>query len=412
MRILMATAGSRGDVAPYTGLGARLAAAGHEVTLAATDTFASLAHGAGLGFRRLPGDPRAHGGAENGRELMRTAAAFVTDLGLGFADAVAEGTDLLVLSATTAPLGWHLSEATGIPVLGAYLQPTAPTGDFPPVVMAARPLGRAGNRLAGRFAQRMVDGIYAQAVAALRRDLGLAPLSASAMRRRQEHADRPVLHGFSTALVPRPADWRPGLEVAGTFWPHVGADERLPAAVEDFLRAGPRPVLVGFGSMASGEGERLGEIAVRALRGAGLRGILQSGAAGLTAGGDGGDDVLTVGELPHALLLPRLAAVVHHAGAGTTAAALRAGIPAVPVPVAADQPFWAARLAALGAAPAPIPLRALTADRLAAALGLVTRRQTYARAAARVARHMSGEDGAARVLEAVEGVARGAFAGQ
>ncbi|MEU6089360.1 glycosyltransferase [Streptomyces sp. NPDC047085] len=404
MRILIATAGSRGDVAPYTGLGVALAGAGHEVTLATTDTFAALAHDAGLGFTRLPADPRAHGGAGSGRELMRTAAAFVTELGRGFADAVAEGTDLLVLSATTAPLGWHLSEAGGIPSLGAYLQPNAPTGDFPPPVMAARPLGRAGNRLAGRFALRMVDRIYAQAVTGLRRDLGLAPLSARATRRRQERADWPVLHGFSTALVPRPADWRPGLRIAGTFWPHVPDGEQLPTVVEDFLRAGPRPVLVGFGSMASGEGERLGEIVVGALRRAGLRGILQSGAAGLAADAD---DVLTVGDLPHALLFPRLAAVVHHAGAGTTAAALRAGVPSVAVPVTADQPFWAARLAALGAAPDPVPLRALTAERLAAALERVTGSQSYARAAVRAAQHMAGEDGTGLVVKAIDRLAGG-----
>ncbi|MFG2881407.1 glycosyltransferase [Streptomyces sp. NPDC048297] len=401
MRILIATAGSRGDVAPCTGLGAALAGAGHEVTLATTDTFASLARGAGLGFRRLPADPRGHGGAGSGRELMRTAAAFVTELGRGFADAVAEGTDLLVLSATTAPLGWQLSEATGIPSLGAYLQPNAPTGDFPPAVMAARPLGRTGNRLAGRFALRMVDRIYAQAVTELRRDLGLAPLSVGATRRRLDTADWPVLHGFSTALVPRPADWRPGLRIAGTFWPDVDAGARLPAAVEDFLRAGPRPVLVGFGSMASGEGERLSEIAVRALRQAGLRGILQSGAAGLAADTTA-DDMLTVGDLPHALLFPRLAAVVHHAGAGTTAAALRAGVPSVAVPVTADQPFWATRLAAAGAAPAPIPMRALTADRLAAALGRVTNQQAYSRAAAQGARHMSTEDRPGVVLKEID----------
>ncbi|MGW3206892.1 glycosyltransferase [Streptomyces sp. NPDC001135] len=404
MRILIATAGSRGDVAPYTGLGAALADAGHEVTLATTDTFAPLARGAGLGFRRLPADPGAHGGAGGGRELMRTAASFVTELGRGFAEVVAEGADLLLLSATTAPLGWHLTEATGTPSLGVYLQPTAPTGDFPPVVTGVRSLGRAGNRAAGRFALRMADRVFGQAVAELRRHLGLPPLTPAAMRRRRERENWPVLHGFSTALVARPADWRPGLEVAGTFWPYVGAGEQLPAAVEDFLRAGPKPVLVGFGSMASGEGERLSEIAVQALRRAGLRGILQSGAAGLTA--DGNDDVLTVGEVPHALLLPRLAAVVHHAGAGTAAAALRAGVPAVPVPVTADQPFWAARLAAIGAATEPIPFAGLSADRLARALDRAVRHQAYGRAAATTAAHLAAEDGASRVRKAVEQLAQ------
>ncbi|MFI2645609.1 glycosyltransferase [Streptomyces sp. NPDC018610] len=405
MRILIAAAGSRGDVAPYTGLGAALRRAGHEVALATTDPFAPLVREAGLEFRGLPADPLGPGGVTDRRELMRTAAAFVTDLGQGFADAMADGTELLLLSTTTAPLGWHLIEATGTPGLGVYLQPTAPTGDFPPVVTGSRSLGRAANRMAGRFALRMADRVYTRAVAELRHRLQLPPASPSGTRRRQERANWPVLHGFSTALVPRPADWRPGLDVVGNWWPHHDVAGRLPTDVEDFLRAGPRPVLITFGSMAAGDGERLGGIAVRALRRAGLRGILQAGSAGLAA--DGGDDVLTVGDMPHALLFPRLAAVVHHAGAGTSAAALRAAVPAVTVPVSADQPFWARRLAAVGAATDPIPFGSLTAERLADALDRVVRQQTYARAAAGCARHMGTEDATGRTLEAVRRLAGG-----
>ena len=398
MRITIAAAGSRGDVAPYTGLGRELRRAGYDVVLAATDTFAPLAHDAGLEFRGLPADTRMRGGGSGGRELMRTAAAFVTELGQGFADVVDKNTDLLLLSTTTAPLGWHLTEAMGTPSLGVHLQPTAPTGDFPPVVTGSRSLGRLANRATGRFALRMADRVHEPAVAQLRRRLGLPPASPSETRRRQERANWPILYGFSTALVPRPSDWRPGLEVVGNWWPHHDPAERLPARLEDFLSAGPRPVLIGFGSMASGDGERLSEIAVRALRRAGLRGILQAGSAGLAADGD---DVLTIGDVPHALLFPRLAAVVHHGGAGTSAAALRAGVPAVTVPVTADQPFWAGRLAALGAATAPIPFRSLTAERLAGALGQAVRKQAYSRAAARAACHLATENGARRTLEAV-----------
>ncbi|GAA5053100.1 glycosyltransferase [Streptomyces similanensis] len=398
MRILIAAAGSRGDIAPYTGLGAALHRAGHDVALATTDAFAPLVRAAGLEFRALPADPAVRGGGTGRRELMRDAAAFVTELGQGFADAMADGTDLLLLSATTAPLGWHLAEATGTPSLGVYLQPTAPTGDFPPVVTGARSLGRPANRLAGRFALRMADRLYTQAVAELRHRLRLPPLSPAATRRRQERADWPVLHGFSTALVPRPADWRPGLDVVGNWWPHHDPAARLPARLEDFLRAGPRPVLITFGSMAAGDGERLSGIAVAALRRAGLRGVLQAGRAQLAADGD---DVLTLGDVPHAVLFPRLAAVVHHAGAGTSAAALRAGVPAVTVPVTADQPFWARRLAAIGAAPDPIPFASLTARRLADALGETVRQSAYTRAAAHGARHMATEDAAGHTLKAI-----------
>ncbi|MEY9996706.1 sterol 3beta-glucosyltransferase [Streptomyces sp. V4I8] len=398
MRILIAAAGSRGDVAPYTGLGAGLREAGHDVTLATTDAFAPLVREAGLGFTSLPSRPQAQGGVESRRELMRTAAAFVTELGQGFADAVDPGTDLLLLSTTTAPLGQHVAEAMGTPTIGVYLQPTAPTGDFPPTVMGTRSLGRPGNRIAGRFALRMADRVYAEAVTELRRRLDLPPMTPAETRRRQERENWPVLHGFSTALVARPSDWRAGLDVVGTWWPYVAPDRRLPGEVEDFLAAGARPVFVGFGSMAGGQGERLRGIAVRALRRAGLRGIVQAGSARLAVDGD---DVLTIGDVPHALLFPRLAAVVHHAGAGTAAAALRAGTPSIPVPVTADQPFWAGRLAATGAATDPIPFASLTAERLADALGQTVRRQAYARAASVAARHMATEDGVGAVLKAL-----------
>lgn len=399
MRILIAAAGSRGDVAPYTGLGAHLRHAGYDVTLATTDAFAPLVRDAGLAFRSLPADPRGRGAVTGKRELMRSTAAFVTELGHGFADAMAEGTDLLLLSTTTAPLGWHLAQATGTPSLGVYLQPTAPTGDFPPVVTGSRSLGRLANRTAARFALHMTDRLYEQAAAQLRHRLQLPPLSAARMRRRQEQANWPILYGFSTALVPRPSDWRSGLRVVGNWWPQHEATERLPPQAEDFLNAGPRPVLIGFGSMAAGHGERLSDIAVHALRRAGLRGILQTGSAGLTADGD---DMLTIGDVPHALLFPRLAAVVHHAGAGTSAAALRAAVPAVTVPVTADQPFWAKRLATLGAAAGPIPFRFLTAERLADALDRVVKQQTYTRAAAAAAHHMAAEDGAGQVFKAIQ----------
>ncbi|WP_405593781.1 glycosyltransferase [Streptomyces sp. NBC_01092] len=398
MRILIAAAGSRGDVAPYTGLGAGLREAGHDVTLATTDAFAPLVREAGLEFRSLPSRPQARHEADGRRALMRTATAFVTELGQGFADAVDARTDLLLLSTTTAPLGRQVAEAMGIPAIGAHLQPTAPTGDFPPVVMGTRSLGRLGNRAAGRFALRMADRVYADAVTALRRRLDLPPLSPSELRRRHERAHQPVLHGFSTALVPRPSDWRTGLDVVGTWWPYVAPERRLPAEVEDFLAAAARPVFVGFGSMAAGHGERLSELTAQALRRAGLRGIVQAGSAGLAVAGD---DVLTIGDVPHALLFPRVAAVVQHAGAGTAAAALRAGVPTVAVPVTADQPFWAGRLAAIGAATDPIPFASLTAERLADALGRAVRQQAYTRAASVAARHMATEDGVGAVLKAL-----------
>lgn len=395
-------AGSYGDVAPYTGLGVRLREAGHEVALAAPETFAALVTGCGLDFRPLPADPRTRS-ASGGGSLMGRAAAFIQQLARGVADAAEPGADLLLLSATTAPLGWHVAEALAVPSLDVYLQPVAPTGAFPPVVGARRSLGGWGNRAVGRLGLRVVDRLHADGVRQLRARLDLPGLGPRAARRRQEDAGSRVLHGFSPAVVPRPCDWRAGLDVVGNWWPHVPAGQALPAALEDFLRAGPPPVFLGFGSMAGSTGERMSELAAEALRLAGVRGVVQAGWAGLAVSGA---DVLTVGEVPHALLFPRTAAVVHHAGAGTAAAGLRAGVPAVPVPVMADQPFWAGRLTDLGAATAPIPFRGLTAERLADAIRRAVTEPSYRRRAAEVATLLAAEDGSARVVEAVSALAR------
>jgi UDP:flavonoid glycosyltransferase YjiC (YdhE family) len=127
--------------------------------------------------------------------------------------------------------------------------------------------------------------------------------------------------------------------------------------------------------------------------------VVQRGWGGLEAAGD---DVLTVGEVPHAALFPRMAAVVHHCGAGTTAAGLRAGVPAVPVPIQFDEGVWAARLVALGVAPSAVPLRGLTADSLSAALARATSDPGYAERARALGVRVRAEDGTAPVLAALD----------
>ncbi|MEU7046161.1 glycosyltransferase [Streptomyces varsoviensis] len=416
MKILITAAGSHGDIAPYTGVGARLKDAGHEVALATHDTYAPLVRAAGLEFRRLPADPRTtrpappatagHNPAppSGSRALLRQAASFIQQLGTGLAQATRPDTELLLLSATTAPLGWHIAEAMGIPSLDLPLVPNAPTGDFAPVLNGGRSLGRWGNRAAGRLSLRIVDRLYAGAARDLRTRLGLPPATPRTVRRRSEGSNRSTLYGFSQVLVPRPADWRAGLVVVGNWWPWHAPDTRLPRALEDFLAAGPPPVYIGFGSMASGEGERLSSLAVRAVRRTKVRAILQEGWANLA--GEASDGILTIGEVPHALLFPRMSAVVHHCGAGTAAAGLRAAVPTVPVPVTADQPFWASRLATAGAATTPIPFQDLTAadavPRLAEAIIRATTDPALRAHTARAASRLAAEDGAGAVVKTVD----------
>ena len=161
--------------------------------------------------------------------------------------------------------------------------------------------------------------------------------------------------------MPTPSDWGDWLHSTGYWW--LDAPDWSPShELASFLASGPPPVYVGFGSMPSGS-SRTTALVLDALRADGQRGIL-SGRWDELPHRDVGDSVMTVHDVPHSWLFPRMAAVGHHSGAGTTAAALRAGVPPVNMPFMVDQPFGGERVQSLGAGPAPIPLKQLTADRL------------------------------------------------
>ncbi|MFK0224857.1 glycosyltransferase [Streptomyces sp. NPDC090303] len=395
MRILIITAGSRGDVAPFTGLGRRLLDAGHQVAVAAHASFAPLVRGCGLEHRTVPGDPQAliRGWARAASPAERRALtrAYADGLADGVADAVAAGADLLLTAHGPAPLSRTAGEAYGIPVLGTYLVPSFATRSFPlPNARGTEEPGPEGNLAEGRDVLRRAENVVAGAVTRLRDRLGLPEDTPSAA------ADiRPAFHGYSPLVLPRPDDWPAGVEVSGYWWPARPDGWRPPAELADFLQAGPPPVFLGFGSMAPGEGERLSAVVAEAVRRAGVRAVVQAGWAEL---GGTGADVLSIGDVPHDWLFPRTAAVVHHAGAGTTGAALRAGVPAVPVPVMADQPFWAARLHHLGVAPRPVPFGDLTARSLGDAITACVSEPSLRHRAAELARGIAAEDGAGPVL--------------
>jgi UDP:flavonoid glycosyltransferase YjiC (YdhE family) len=239
--------------------------------------------------------------------------------------------------------------------------------------------------------------VHAGSAKELRARLGLPPMSSNAVYRRRESTRWPVFHGYSPLVLPRPADWREGLEVRGYWWPEQSPDWVPDALLRDFLASGPPPVFIGFGSQAAGRADHLTDLALRTLRRAGLRGVLQTGVPGLVA-----DDVLGVGDVPHDWLFPRMAAVGHHCGSGTTGAGLRAGVPAVGLPALNDQPLWASRLTALGVAPCAVPFRRMTPERLADALGAAVTDASYRRRATALAGRIQSEDGAGAVNSAIE----------
>jgi sterol 3beta-glucosyltransferase len=171
--------------------------------------------------------------------------------------------------------------------------------------------------------------------------------------------------------------------------------------LERFLAAGEPPVYVGFGSMAGRNPERTTRIVIAALQQAGLRGVLATGWGGL-ATNEVPATLHLLDQAPHDWLFPRMAAVAHHGGAGTTAAGLRAGCPTIICPFFGDQPFWGRRVHELGAGSRPVPQKQLTSDKLAAALRDAVGNASIRRQALALRDRIRSEDGIAKAVAIIE----------
>jgi sterol 3beta-glucosyltransferase len=242
MRVLIVAAGTTGDVAPYTGLGARLRAGGHEVAIAAAEPFAAMVGAAGLEFRSLCWDPLAlqraegrgrwrpgSGGALGGARLVRLLSEQLVELGEAMIRVARRGTDVILLAGLAYLAGPDVAEGLGVPSMGVPAMPAHPTGEFPPV-LGVPSLGRWTNRTAGKLQVLGLSAAMSGAINQVRAKVGLASRSLAASMRARDAAAWPVCYGFSPTVVPRPADWRPGLEVVGYFWPERGHTGRVGGA--------------------------------------------------------------------------------------------------------------------------------------------------------------------------------------
>ncbi|MEU1672121.1 glycosyltransferase [Streptomyces roseifaciens] len=397
-RILLATWGTTGDIAPYTGLATGLSKAGHQVTVVTSRRYAALFREHGLPVRAMPLDEQeAAVGAhkprrariDNGRDMALTAGKVLLE-------AAGEGTDMLLAHPLMHPQAAVIGEGLRLPCIGVS---TVSHAMMLPRLIAGAP--RMRYTVADALVQRILSPLYAPVVTALRRELGLRhrftgdALSSSTRR-------HTVYYGFGSALLPDRMPLPSRHETVGVWRPAQPPDWQPDDRLTDFLASGPAPVYFGFGSMGRGHAERLSRIITRTVHRLGIRAVVQSGWAGLTGDGESeSDDILTIGECPHAWLFPRMAAAVHHAGPGTTHASLRAALPTLPVPFKLDQPFWAARLRALGLTPAVVPMPRLDGDGLGLALRRLLADGRYRDRTRRIGALIEQQDGVAGVVRAL-----------
>jgi sterol 3beta-glucosyltransferase len=410
MRIDILAIGSRGDVQPYIALAVGLQAAGHRVRVVTLGGFEELARSRGLEHLSIGGSRQDITSSAAGRDwierrdstigflrgFVRVAGPLI-EAGIANYWQVCAGVDALVVSPTGLLVGLHIAERLGVPLIRTQL---APRGDWE---------GRGSVRKAVRsdleglcvnlFGFLIWSSLRPRTNGARRSILGLPPLPLTGLFNAAYRKSLPVLDAYSSAVIPIPPGWGNSVRVTGYWFLDDPPDWQPPADLLDFLKSGPPPVLIGFGSTPFPRPEATADLVARALARTGKRGLLVTGGSGLAATG-GSDMLLSIDSVPHGWAFRHVGAVVHHGGAGVTGAALRAGLPAVVVPVFADQPFWAKRLFDLGAAPRPIPARQLTSEALADAIRLTDGQEMRRRAAA-LGEHIRGEDGVARAVEAI-----------
>jgi UDP:flavonoid glycosyltransferase YjiC (YdhE family) len=419
VRIGLYTWGSEGDVRPFVALAAGLVRAGHEVSLGyvAIDgrdwgptcaplgiASRSIAPATMEAARRAPGPHLdALVGKGNAAAQVQSVVEGLLDPVVGEmwedAHASVDGLDVAVVHLLFHP-AFAAAAARGIPLVTVQPAPVTPTRHLPP--MGAPDLGSL-NSLSWALTDLVARLWIVPRFNASRARAGLPPIQSIFPPPRAEVALS--LTCVSPTLVPRPDDWDATHLVTGFFDLPPGAHAwEPPPELEAFLAGGEPPVLMTFGSMLAMPGEETTycvRVMLEAAELAGCRAIVQAPWAELPEL-PRSPRVLRLGRAPHAELLPRCRAMVHHGGAGTTQAACLAGRPSVVVPFLGDQFFWAARLRALGIAPAPVPRRGLTAAGLAKELrALLADGDAPGRAEA-VAAAMRREDGVALAVARIE----------
>ncbi len=420
MRILIVTRGTIGDVLPFIALGKGLRAVDHDVSICTHSNFEELITGHGLRYSYMNDELTRFIDSTSGRDVIgkiKTRKGFFRSaielrkksrpirrnmLNDSWEAAKTEQPDLLIFH-PLAFWGPDFAAKLNIPVIMAAFAPgSVPTSDFPHLLFPSLKLGQRCNKLSYYFARKLFASEKLKSITEWRKSEQIP-----SKRRKERLPDSelgrciPVLHAHSPSIVPAPSDWPEQAFVTG-YWNLDGQESwQAPPALTRFLEQGDPPVYICFGSIPGNDPRQLLRIVLDALKIANVRGIIGSGCNSLPID-DLDEDVLGIDHTPYEWLMPKVRAVVHPGGAGTTTASLRAGRPAVICPLQGDQVFWANRVWKLGASSLPIPQKKLTVDNLSAAIIEIINDEKIRQNAARIGINIQAENGVRKAVELIE----------
>ena len=362
MRILLVSHGTRGDVQPIVALGVALKARGHLVQLVAPANFVTWVRGCGLDMQSDGVDVeallRSSGTGLQSLSWQMRYLSQTTPLLFEPVARASEGCEVIVCAGIQFAAA-SVAQWRNVPYAHVVFCPCAtPNSATPPPNVHTQTLPRWINRLLWQAGGPLADLALRGPINRGRATLGLEAL---------DNPISQILNGRTILaadpdLGPPPDDAPKGAMTTDAWvLEEPGA---LDARVEAFLRQGPAPIYIGFGSMIAPRAPELVAQAVAAVRAIGRRAVIAGGWAALEAHIQEADDVITVDNVPHSLIFPKVAAAVHHGGAGTTTAAARAGVPQILLPHILDQYYWAHRVEVLGLGPPAVPVERVTVELL------------------------------------------------
>jgi len=396
MKINILVSGTYGDIIPHIALARGLQSAGHDVKIAAGENFKNLVERYNIKFYGTSSDYERVMKTDRGRAILqkkgninpfRLHHHILPSKFREFVDAWtgAQWADLIIGHHMIVGL-LDIAEALEVPLILSSAMPLlTPTGEFPSIPGPTCSFGRTFNRLSHAYYRFIQAVIFDQRINKWRRHiLNLPPRPVI----REIFTDKfhdlkgkpvPLLYHFSPSLLPRPSDWPDSAFISGRLILKQHEFWEPPADLLNFLDSGPPPVYIGFGSMTLIKPEKITEIFMKAMSVTEQRAILVKGWGGMTV--ENNDMVFSIDYVPYEWLFPRVKAVIHHGGFGTTDSGLRAGRPSLLCPFFMDQPFWAKRVKLLGVGPDPIPQDRLSVKTLVNAIGeLVNNRNIRKRA--------------------------------
>jgi len=401
MNITILTYGSRGDVQPFLPLSLGLMARGHSVKLAAPSRFKELVEGYGIQFVLLAGEPEDLSRRMNDAgynfikmvlEMMDHAVEIGADV-LRQTEEACANADLVIHTFSHAVGAYTLACEKNIPDIHIQTFPIfTPTGDYPNVTLPdlrSRTLNRFTHTVSKKITWWTSKIGYEQ----VRRRAGLPkrklyyPFDNNPLR-----PPTPILCAWSPSVLPPSNDWTSNVHVTGYYFFDIDESYRPSVELQNFLEAGAPPVCISFGSMVNRGEKQINQIVNDALKQTNNRGVILSGWSDISHRIS--DDAIYLDAASHDWLLPRCKMIIHHGGAGTTSAGLRAGIPTIVIPFTADQPFWGSRVHTIG-------VKNLSVKNLSNVI-VEAEKDSFRKRAQAIARMIRSDDGVHHAIDFIE----------